>query len=100
MRRIVWILALLSVISAVLGPMAVWAAEMKPEEARKAYAAGNYKDAYDALAPKVMAAEGTDALIDDYRLCLAALNSLGRVEEMDAFREKAIEAHAKDWTFL
>ena len=62
MKRIaIWILAL--VVLALSIPLAVQAAEKTPPELRTAYAQGNYKDAYDGLAPKVAAAAGNDDLI-------------------------------------
>jgi hypothetical protein len=73
---------------------------LSPEEARAAMSKGNYKDAYDSLAPRVLSAEGTNQLSSDYLVCLSALMSLGRMEEMDEFREKAVEAHGADWKFL
>ncbi len=43
---------------------------------------------------------GTDKLVDDFNTCIDALDSLGRTDEIDAFREKALAAHAADWRFM
>ncbi|HVT79520.1 MAG TPA: alpha-2-macroglobulin family protein [Phycisphaerae bacterium] len=99
MRRIaLWIVAVL--VLALCIPLAVLAAEKTPGELRTAYTQGNYKDAYDGLAPKVTSPAGTDDLIADFEKCVAALNNLGRSDEVDDFREKAIAAHKGDWRFL
>jgi len=69
------------------------AAELTVPDARAAMQKGNYKDAYDNLSRRVISAEGTDQLSSDFMLCLSALQALGRIEEADDFREKAIAAH-------
>ena len=97
-RWIVWLLAVVAMAFAF--PLALWAQAKTPAELRAAYTSGNYKDAYEGLAPKVTAAAGTDQLNADFQLCVNALNSLGRQDEVDDFREKAIAAHKEDWRFL
>ncbi|MCL2647521.1 MAG: MG2 domain-containing protein [Phycisphaerales bacterium] len=69
-------------------------------ELREAFKKDNFKDAYDGLSKLVLSPEGTDALSEDFRLCTYALEKLGRVDEIDDFREKAIAVHAQDWRFL
>jgi len=99
MKRLLLPLALLTLLLAFLSPL-IARADLSPADARAAYTKGNYKDAYDSLAPKVTSPTGTDQLSEDFTLCLTALNNLGRADEIDAFREKAIAAHSDNWHFL
>src|SRR5690242_17047715 len=97
-RRSLWILLLAVAIFVI--PLAVLGADKSPPELRTAFTQGNYKDAYDGLAPKVTSAAGTDQLVADFNLCVTALNNLSRYDEIDDFREKAIAANKDDWKLL
>src|SRR5262249_30517205 len=73
----------------------------KREALKKQYNAGNYKDAYDGLSK--LARDPNDDKLDvgsDLELAIACLTNLGRVEEIDDFREQVITAHAKNWRLL
>ncbi len=67
----------------------------------KLFADGNFKDAYDgyrrlALDPKTEAGRvGTD--LSQAVICL---HQLGRVDEMDAFREAVVAVHPGNWRLL
>ena len=62
---------------------------------------GNTKEAYDifsrlATDPKSM----PDQVSYDFRNSLDCLRKLGRIDEIDAFREKAISVHPQNWHLL
>jgi uncharacterized protein YfaS (alpha-2-macroglobulin family) len=108
MTRWIW---LLSVVVLILAAFPLWAADPTPQQPtqpatsssndlQNAYNKGNYKVAYDGLSKLLLSGEKYENLDRDYGLCLGALRNLGRVEEVDAFRQKAIAAHAGDWHFL
>src|SRR5437868_337594 len=69
--------------------------------ANKAFAAGNYKDAYDTIR-KLAIDPGDDPreVGKDLELGVKALQKLGRVDEADDFREAVIAAHSKNWWLL
>ena len=100
MKYLALIAAVVALMLALALPWTARAADLSPPAARAAMANGNYKDAYDALAPKVTAAAGTDQLAADFQVCVNALNNLGRVDEVDGFMEKAVAAHPADWRLL
>src|SRR6185436_4967057 len=87
--------------------LSVLAADDKPtqqqqrEAAQKASAAGNYKDAYDAIR-KIALDDKADArkVGGDLELGLDCLRKLGRVDEIDEFRESVIAAHGNNWRLL
>ena len=59
---------------------------------------GNWKDAYDLLSRLATDPKGNAALIpDDFSNGLQCLRQLGRIDEIDAFREKALAAHPGNW---
>lgn len=103
-RRLVWVVSVVLMgAMLVLGWRNARAAEtpaLTVAAAREAYSKGNFKDAYDSLAPRITSAEGTDQLEADFLTAIAALTNLGRISEVDDFREKAIEVHAKNWRLL
>src|SRR5688500_10738291 len=69
--------------------------------AHKAFAAGNYNDAYKAFA--ALATDPADDAADapeDLNLAVQSLQRLGRVDEADTLREKAVAAHPKNWRLL
>ncbi|HSI34601.1 MAG TPA: MG2 domain-containing protein, partial [Tepidisphaeraceae bacterium] len=62
---------------------------------------GNYRDAYEGYS-KLALDPATDpkAVGGDLTQAVQCLQSLGRSSETDAFREKVIAAHAKNWRLL
>jgi uncharacterized protein YfaS (alpha-2-macroglobulin family) len=67
----------------------------------KLFQDGNFKDAYDGLRKLALAPE-TDRLQVGQILetAITCLQRLGRVDEIDDFREAVIAAHAKNWRLL
>src|SRR5947209_8497938 len=68
---------------------------------KKQLESGNFKDAYEgfrrlALDPN----EDPRSVTEDLNLASSALQQLGRVDELDGFREAAIRTHAKNWRLL
>src|SRR5262249_53129527 len=84
----------------------LWAADKAtPQEKRerlaKAFREGNYKAAYDGLRPLALDPSPDPKTVgDDLDLAISALVNLGRVEEVDEFREAVVAAHAKNWRLL
>ena len=71
------------------------------ERSDKLFALGNYKDAYDgyralAVNPKTE----PDRVRSDLGRAVECLVKLGRIDEIDAFREAAVAAHAENWRLL
>ena len=69
----------------------------KPDRGRlkKAFEARNFKDAYEGYRALAIDADDDRALVgDDLVHAVACLQRLGRVNEIDAFREAVIKAHA------
>jgi uncharacterized protein YfaS (alpha-2-macroglobulin family) len=62
---------------------------------------GNYKEAYDGL--RALALEPRDdpqKVGDDLQKAIQCLVQLGRINEVDAFREAVIHAHQANWRLL
>jgi uncharacterized protein YfaS (alpha-2-macroglobulin family) len=71
------------------------------QKALKAQGDGNWKDAYDDL--RKLALDPTDdpaKVSQDLNNAVQCLQQLGRVDEIDEFREGVITAHAKNWRLL
>ena len=71
------------------------------ERCDKLFAAGNYKDAYEgyrrlALDPKTE----PDRVGADLTRAIECLGQLGRVDEIDDFREAVIAVHKENWRLL
>jgi hypothetical protein len=69
--------------------------------ADKAFASGNFKDAY--INYEKLATDPTDEpgkVSHDLTQGILALQRLGRSDEVDDFREKTISAHQKNWRLL
>jgi len=69
--------------------------------AHKAFDSGNFNDAYKTFA--ALATDGDDdtaAVPEDLNYALQSLQRLGRVDEIDAVREKTVAAHPKNWRLL
>src|SRR5687768_4357407 len=83
----------------------VWLAAKEPattQERRaayaKAYTAGNFKDAYEGLRKLALDPASEPAKVgDDLDLAVTCLQRLGRVDEVDAFRESVVKAHPSNW---
>jgi hypothetical protein len=62
---------------------------------------GNFKDAYDGLRKLVLDPDDDRAEVGkDLTLAIRCLQKLGRSEEIDDFRERAIGVHRKNWRVL
>jgi uncharacterized protein YfaS (alpha-2-macroglobulin family) len=71
------------------------------EESMKFYRDGNYKEAYDGLRRSVLDQGSTSSdFLQALDTAIACLQHLNRVNEIDEFREAAVEAHSDDWQLL
>ncbi|MHC4946022.1 MAG: MG2 domain-containing protein, partial [Planctomycetota bacterium] len=71
------------------------------KKAYKEYQDGNYKDAYELYAALALDPNCEPNQVgNDLSQATYCLNNLGRPQEIDAFREKVIEVHAKNWRLL
>jgi hypothetical protein len=76
-------------------------AETQRQALYKAIDAGNYKDAYQGL--RKLALDPADDPLKvgtDLTKAIFSLERLGRVDEIDAFREAVITAHKSNWRLL
>jgi uncharacterized protein YfaS (alpha-2-macroglobulin family) len=87
--------------------MVVWlAAADGPNSAQrdklmKAYQAGNFRDAYDGLRKLALDPQVDPAKVsDDLNTAITCLQRLGRIDEIDEFREAVIETHKNNWRLL
>ncbi|MBN2579397.1 MAG: alpha-2-macroglobulin [Pirellulales bacterium] len=71
------------------------------EQAARAFSDGNFKDAFE-LYQKLAFDPDTESwlLTGDLNQGIECLKRLGRVSEIDAFREKAAAVHKDDWRLL
>ncbi len=70
-------------------------------ELRKEFEAGNFKDAFEGFRRLLTnSADDSRQAGEDLSLACRALQQLGRLDELDDFREAAIRAHAKNWRLL
>src|SRR5579883_2129828 len=97
--RIATLVALVA-LSAVTWRLAAGApsADEKRQALYKAAQAGNFKDAYEGL--KKLALDPQDdplKVSEDLRQAITCLQRLGRVDEIDTFREGVIAAHKDNW---
>ncbi|HHH76395.1 MAG TPA: hypothetical protein ENL03_05160, partial [Phycisphaerae bacterium] len=71
------------------------------EKAKKLHAEGNYNEAYDLYSALSLDAKTDEKLVaGDYRQAYSSLHQLGRINEVDAFREKVVKVHATNWRLL
>src|SRR5687768_11548840 len=83
---------------------ACWhAAETKPQapksrtDLHQAVKDGNFKDAYDGLRKLVLDPKHDPKLVvEDFEKGLQCLQQLGRIDEMDEFRDSAVAAHQEN----
>ncbi|MDX1564565.1 MAG: MG2 domain-containing protein, partial [Phycisphaeraceae bacterium] len=70
-------------------------------QASQRYRDGNYKDAYEAYRKLALDQESDPKLVGgDLRQAINCLQRLNRVHEIDAFREKVIDTHPKNWRLM
>ncbi len=71
------------------------------DELQKTFKAGNFKDAYEGLRRLALDPQDDPRLVgEDLKLAVQALRNLGRVAEVDDFREEVIKVHEKNWRLL
>jgi uncharacterized protein YfaS (alpha-2-macroglobulin family) len=73
--------------------------EKQRENANKLFQEGNFNDAYKIIRP-VALDKGNPVPAGDLTLGLQSLARLGRIDEIDEFREAVILAHEKNWSLL
>jgi uncharacterized protein YfaS (alpha-2-macroglobulin family) len=86
----------------------VWllAADQPPSQAQrdnfqKAFSSGNFKVAYDGFRKLALdPADDKSLVAGDLQMAIAALQQLGRVDEIDEFREAVIDVHKQNWWLL
>jgi uncharacterized protein YfaS (alpha-2-macroglobulin family) len=67
----------------------------------KKYQEGNYKEAYEGFRKLALDAKSPKARVSHFlNMGVASLMSLGRVDEIDEFREAVIEVHRQNWRLL
>jgi hypothetical protein len=67
----------------------------------KLHADGNFKEAYDGLRKLCLDPADNKLLVGkDMDLAVNCLIRLGRVDEIDEFREAVIQVHQKNWRLL
>jgi alpha-2-macroglobulin len=70
-------------------------------QARKLFTDGNYKEAYEVFSRMALDAKADPKTVGgDLNMAVRSLQSLNRRSEIDAFREKVIKVHAKNWRLL
>ena len=68
---------------------------------KKQFEAGNFKDAYEGYRQLALdPADDPRKVGDDLTQAASALQQLGRIDELDDFREAIIRTHAKNWRLL
>ena len=69
--------------------------------AQKLFNDGNFKDAYEGFRKLALdTADDPTQVGNDLRMATEGLTRLGRMSEIDAFREEVIALHAKNWRLL
>ena len=72
-----------------------------PADAAKLMTAGNWKEAYAAFSKLTLDKDTDPMKVSGYFTnALECQRRLGNIEDIDAFREEAIAAHAKNWRLL
>jgi uncharacterized protein YfaS (alpha-2-macroglobulin family) len=67
----------------------------------KKYQEGNYKESYEGFRTLALQATAPADRVSHYlTMAIASLQSLGRLDEVDEFREAVIKIHAKNWRLL
>ncbi len=68
--------------------------------ATKQMAAGNFRDAYEGFRKLALDRNNKKPLGSDLASAVNCLRRLGRVAEIDEFREQVVETHATNWRLL
>ena len=75
--------------------------EAKRKAAEKLSREGNYKEAYEAVSKLALDPKDDPKQVgSDLKMGVNCLQRLNRQNEIDAFREKVIEVHSKNWRLL
>src|SRR5688500_10331725 len=98
-------LAAVAVLGAGYGVLAAVAKDAPPAErraqAQKLMNDGNFNDAYELFSALALdPADDPEQAPNDLLQAISTLQRLGRVDEVDAFREKVIAAHKDNWRLL
>ncbi|HEY4235205.1 MAG TPA: MG2 domain-containing protein [Lacipirellulaceae bacterium] len=98
------ILVGLVLLASLLVASATPAADSAPSQSSQllqAVSEGNYKDAYKGLSKLAVATDTFGAqTVNEFDAAITCLRQLGRLNEIDDFREQVVAAHAKDWRVL
>ena len=71
------------------------------ERLEKLFKAGNFKDAYDGYRALALDAKNkSETIRTDFERAIHCLVQLGRIDEVDAFREAVIALHQDNWRML
>ena len=71
------------------------------EKYMKAYQAGNFRDAYYGLRKLALDPQDDPAKVgDDLNTAIHCLQQLGRIDEIDEFREAVVVVHKNNWRLL
>src|SRR5687767_3972905 len=93
------LVASLAILLASHGPSAEPSAASK--SARQLFEAGNFMDAYQKYRQQTLDPKSAPQQVgSDLQMALDCLRRLGRHDEIDEFREKAIAAHPANWRLL
>ncbi len=82
-------------------PVKTAAAKPDVATAERKFKEGNYKEAYDGFRALALDPQSAGDRPGHYlTMAVSSLQSLGRVDEIDEFREAVIKTHAKNWRLL
>jgi alpha-2-macroglobulin len=101
MRNSLTLLFLTAVCSGVIGLAFSDDPPVTRAELQKTLNSGNYKDAFEGLKRLALDPQDDPRLVgEDLKLAVMALRHLGRVDEIDDFRESVIKVHTANWRLL
>jgi alpha-2-macroglobulin len=70
-------------------------------QAQKEFKAGNFKDAWGLYQKLALDPQDDRTLVaGDFKQAIQSLRRLGREAEIDAFRDRVVDAHQKNWRLL
>ncbi len=82
-------------------PVKTTTAKPDAATAERKFKEGNYKEAYDGFRALALDPQTAGDRPGHYlTMAVSSLQSLGRVDEIDEFREAVIKTHAKNWRLL
>jgi uncharacterized protein YfaS (alpha-2-macroglobulin family) len=82
-------------------PVKATSSKPDPATAERKFKEGNYKEAYDAFRALALDPQSAGDRPGHYlTMAVSSLQSLGRIDEIDEFREAVITTHAKNWRLL